>query len=70
MTPFTLIQAAFRAFPRVYALGFILFIQSGYIIVDHYIFDLTPNLNSHLFEKLEDIESKVTVIIETCKGSP
>ena len=69
MTPFTLIQTAFRAFPKEYGLGFILFIQSGYIIVDHYIFDLTPNLNTHLFEKLEEIENKVTVVIETCKGS-
>lgn len=44
MTPVTLLQMVFKHLPKHIALYFTILLLGNYVIIDHFIYDLTPKI--------------------------
>lgn len=67
MTPFSLIRFAFKHLPKIQAMYIVILMQFSYIFVDHYVYDLTPNIHIKQYNKIIKIESGINQLLLTCK---
>lgn len=56
----------FHSLPFTVALVLVIMAESTYIILDHYVIDLTPGIGTYYNGKLQGIEDSVNEILDSC----
>lgn len=59
-----------RSLPFVVLLLLIIIAQTTYLLIDHYVIDLTPSVGTYYNGRIANIEQSLIVISKSCKIIP